>query len=72
MAAAMADAMAGAGYAVFSPGATVLVIGLQARPELNGTMGTVLGRAQALGRFNVQSVGGVVALRPANMQRQLA
>lgn len=69
-AAAVADETAGSGDAVFSPGATVLVIGLQARPELNGTMGTVLGRAQAPGRFNVQSVGGVVALRPANMQRQ--
>lgn len=55
--------------ALFSPGARVLVVGLQARPELNGTTATVLGRAQAPGRFNVQSVGGVVALRPANMQR---
>ena len=49
----------------------VTIVGLKAKPELNGASATVLGWDGAKGRSNVSVVGSgaVLALKAANLQR---
>ena len=52
----------------FRPGETVCVHSLQAKPELNGGLATVLSWDAAKGRFKVLThAGPTVSLRPANL-----
>ena len=57
--------------APFAPGTVVTIVGLKAKPELNGASATVLGWDGAKGRSNVSVVGSgaVLALKAANLQR---
>ena len=49
--------------------AKVVLMGLQARPELNGKYGCVMGWVSEKGRFNVMIEGGEwVQVRPNNLQ----
>lgn len=51
------------------PGLDVRIVGLQARPEMNGAGGTIVEYVQAQGRWRVQLQSGKVALlRPVNIQ----
>lgn len=50
-------------------GKRVLIKGLAARPELNGTYGTALTWSEARGRYGVRLADGTdVALKPANLE----
>ena len=62
-------ALDGARRAPFSTGDQVKVSGVVARPELNGTVGTVVEFLEARGRFAVKlsPSGEVVALRATNL-----
>ena len=78
-AAAAAAAAAGAGSAArFALGASVVIVGLKAKPQLNGQAASVLGWDETKGRYNVSlsgggevASGGVIALKPENLSASL-
>ena len=56
----------------FALGSSVVVVGLKAKPQLNGQAASVLGWDETKGRYNVSlSSGGVLALKPDNLSANL-
>ena len=54
----------------FALGSSVVVVGLKAKPQLNGQAASVLGWDETKGRYNIAlSGGGVLALKPANLMQ---
>ena len=51
-------------------GSSVVLVGLKAKPQLNGHAASVLGWDETKGRYNIAlSSGGVLALKPANLMQ---
>ena len=69
---------AAAGAARFALGSSVVIVGLKAKPQLNGQAASVLGWDETKGRYNVSlsgggeaASGGVRALKPENLSASL-
>ena len=75
---AAAAASAAGSAARFALGSSVVIVGLKAKPQLNGQAASVLGWDETKGRYNVSlsgggvaASGGVIALKPENLSANL-
>jgi hypothetical protein len=76
--AAGAAASVAGSAARFALGSSVVIVGLKAKPQLNGQAASVLGWDETKGRYNVSlsgggvvASGGVLALKPENLSANL-
>ena len=67
MAVARPDAFDNGAESVLTVGGTAVIQGLQAKPEFNGKPATLVSFDVAKQRWNINSGGVVLALRPANL-----